>query len=492
MKRRIDSCRRRDGFEELTSIFLPDVRGCPSCSRGLGRQTCGGGTGTWPQAVPRACGRQDGRHPPRGQGVAMPPAFQPAPGPCWLQPPRRPPRRARRLMEPPEAHTPSQGTDGRVFVWGRDRGSMESALPGRHQAFAGPAKRVHRDAGCRVPEGGWPLGHHERPGPPRQVGWRRRGALWRCVLPGASATVLAHRLGPTPGQETRGDARWGPASEGVLQARELGRDRREALRQRPRAHTPSTRVIAVGLLREATDTRRARRRQAGQGVDLTLASRTEAPPPVWRPGAYLSARARSGQGPGGQRHLTPPTALIIPDGVQLGAGCGRTAASAGPSLRACGGPCNARAVSAIDWGQGGPQALIPPRREGVAWGQGRTAQVRQKGQGVLGQALRQGVRRDGHRMAPWGGRRRPLGHRRLGLPPGPQGPQGQHEGARHRRRAVDHAGATGSGVEVVGSPHVGEQGDRMAWTRRQRSRLRRVLGRVRPPIFTPQGDVSRA
>jgi hypothetical protein len=51
MKLSTDSCRRRDGFEWLTEIFLKYVRGCPSFSRGLGRQTFGGGTGTLQKAV---------------------------------------------------------------------------------------------------------------------------------------------------------------------------------------------------------------------------------------------------------------------------------------------------------------------------------------------------------------------------------------------------------------------------------------------------------
>src|SRR5207245_2089944 len=44
IKLSIDSFRTRDGFVLLTYVLVQDLHGCPSFSRSLGRQTCGGGT----------------------------------------------------------------------------------------------------------------------------------------------------------------------------------------------------------------------------------------------------------------------------------------------------------------------------------------------------------------------------------------------------------------------------------------------------------------
>ncbi len=44
MKLSIDSFRKHDGFVVLTYTLLQYLRGGPSFSRGLGRQTFGGGT----------------------------------------------------------------------------------------------------------------------------------------------------------------------------------------------------------------------------------------------------------------------------------------------------------------------------------------------------------------------------------------------------------------------------------------------------------------
>ena len=277
------------------------------------------------------------------------------------------------------------------------------------------------------------MGNQEIPCQQRQVGWRRRVAFFLRLLPGDAAPLLDNGHGQTHGQATRGAARGGPEVKGFLPEREIGRHRREALGQRHRAHTPSNRWIAVGLLLEATTKRRLRRRQAGPGVALHLASSNDAQPPWLRPGDDLIEIARRCNGPCGQRHMTTQTAGLIPDGVHLGACVGRTASSAGNSLVECVGQFNARAVSERDFGQGGTPAIIPPRVEGVALGPGLTEHVLQKGQGVPGQALIKGGRRDGHGWAQGAGLRRHLGPRRLGRPPGPKGHTGPPELARHLR-----------------------------------------------------------
>ena len=190
--------------------------------------------------------------------------------------------------------------------------------------------------------------------------------------------------------------------------------------------------------------------------------------------------------------MTQHPACIVPPRVHLGACWGRTPSRPGTRLVARVGQANAGAVSAIDVGTGGQPSRITPRVEGLDLGPGLTAHVLKTGDGLLVQALRHRCRRDVHRLAPWGDLCRPWPPRRRGLPPDPQGHQSQNECARHLRRALDNAGATGGGVAVVGSKQVCSHGARTACTRRPSSLLGMVVGRVRSPIFTPRGDFSLA
>jgi len=73
----MDSFRTHDGFVVLTYTLLQYVRGGPSFSRGLGRQTFGGGTDGWEKAAQGALGLQAGLHPTRCTGLEMPPEFAP-------------------------------------------------------------------------------------------------------------------------------------------------------------------------------------------------------------------------------------------------------------------------------------------------------------------------------------------------------------------------------------------------------------------------------
>jgi hypothetical protein len=492
MKLSIDSLRQCAGFDVLWHAFSTYVRRGPSCSQRRDSQACCGRTGPWHKATPLERGLNDGLPPPLGERVERSHACQQAQVSLVLHPPRRPHLRAERLMDHHEAQATIQLTYGRVGWCGRESGSRERTLPGLHQALAWPAQRRPGDDRCRRPERVRPMGHHEVPGPPCQVRWGRRRAGFRGRLPGSAAACLDEGLRPPPGHETRGHARVCPAGESVLEAGDRGLDGGEEPGPLHRTHTTGNRGIAVGLLLESTATRRSSRRQAGQGVARHRAPITDAPPPCGREGDSLLARARSWKVPWGQRQMTPHPALIVPPGLDRGAGLCRTPASTGKRRVARFRQCTAGAVSAIDVGTGGQPASRTHRFAGLDLCPGRTEHVLQTGAGLRVPTWLPGFGRDVHRRAHGGDLCRPWHHRRLGLTPHPKGHQSQPALARTRRRAVDTAGATGGGVDVVGSQDVGEQGDRTAWTSRPSSLLGRVLGRLRSPSVTPRGDFDLA
>jgi hypothetical protein len=148
---------------------------------------------------------------------------------------------------------------------------MERALPGLKNQFDLPAQRGHFSDGCRLPYGGRSIGNKEVPGHHCQVGLRRRVAFFLRIFPGDSSACIDDRLGHTHGNETRGDARYGPDGDGFLEAQEIALNCREELRQLHRAQTTSNRFINVGLMVEAPAKIRASRRHAGSGFALKIA-----------------------------------------------------------------------------------------------------------------------------------------------------------------------------------------------------------------------------
>ena len=140
---------------------------------------------------------------------------------------------------------------------------MEVALPGLKNAFDLPAKRVHLEDRCRLPDRRWHIRNKEVPGHQGQMGLRRGGAFFLGVFPGDPSSCSDDRLGHTHGNEPCGDVRCGSDGDGFLEAEERRRNRQEELRQLHRAHSASNRFIHVGLMMEATAKIRARRRKAG-------------------------------------------------------------------------------------------------------------------------------------------------------------------------------------------------------------------------------------
>ena len=86
IKLSIDSFRTRDGFVLLTYVLVQDLHGCPSFSRSLGRQTCGGGTHMDEEAAQGEFGLKDSLPPTRCEGLAMPHQFQQTPFTLSLRP----------------------------------------------------------------------------------------------------------------------------------------------------------------------------------------------------------------------------------------------------------------------------------------------------------------------------------------------------------------------------------------------------------------------
>src|SRR5437899_8829865 len=86
IKLSIDSFRTRDGFVLLTYVLVQDLHGCPSFSRSLGRQTCGGGTHMDEEAAQGEFGLKESLPPTRCEGLAMPHQFQQTPFTLSLRP----------------------------------------------------------------------------------------------------------------------------------------------------------------------------------------------------------------------------------------------------------------------------------------------------------------------------------------------------------------------------------------------------------------------
>jgi hypothetical protein len=165
---------------------------------------------------------------------------------------------------------------------------MEIALPGLKNEFDLPAKRVHLDDCCSIPEGRWHIRDQEIPGHERQVGLRWRVAFFLRGLPGYSSAFIDNHLRYTHGNETRGYVRCGPDIDRCLKERAIVLDGRTERGQLHRAPTTSKCCLEVGLMIEATEKRRAHRRHAGQGLDLKIAYITEAQYSFLRPGDDLS------------------------------------------------------------------------------------------------------------------------------------------------------------------------------------------------------------
>ena len=89
---------------------MQDLRGCPSFSRGLGRQTCSGGTDMEEEAAQGEFGLQDGLHPTRCKGLEMPHKFQQTPFTLSLRPEVCTSLGAEGLIEHNEQHAPIEIT----------------------------------------------------------------------------------------------------------------------------------------------------------------------------------------------------------------------------------------------------------------------------------------------------------------------------------------------------------------------------------------------
>jgi hypothetical protein len=171
------------------------VRGCPSGSQGLRHPPCSGVTRVGEQAAPGKCSLNDRLPPPRGQGLDMAHAFEPAPLALVRAPAVSTPRWAERRREHHAPQTTLQRTPGGVFCGGRENGSMAITLPGRQNALDVPAHRLDVDDCLSLPSRVRHRGHQAVPGHPRQVSLRRRRAVVRRLLLGLSPTCLHARFG---------------------------------------------------------------------------------------------------------------------------------------------------------------------------------------------------------------------------------------------------------------------------------------------------------
>jgi hypothetical protein len=86
MKLSIDKRRKCNRFVRLFQTLVQDLRGCPSFSRGLGRQTCGGGTHMDADVAQGEFGLKDRLHPTRCEGLEMPHKLQQTPFTLSLRP----------------------------------------------------------------------------------------------------------------------------------------------------------------------------------------------------------------------------------------------------------------------------------------------------------------------------------------------------------------------------------------------------------------------
>ena len=369
---------------------------------------------------------------------------------------------------------------------GRDRGARPRALPRLPEQCAVPAERRRLPYGCSLPYRRWPMGAQALPGEegPRRVGWRLAccGGLRGGETPARmDAALWEPRCHETPGpprlraEKQRGlrtSVRSGGAPRG----------------QGQRVHLPSCRVPAGRLRLEATDQRRPRGGQARTGFALHGAASPENAHACGRAGHPSVDIPRSGPGPGGQRPLPTPTVLIVPHGLEWGAGWRRTPARAGPELVPAVGEGTPGTLSERPLAPGGTQPVRVDVCYGVDWGQRGRAQVLPQSPRTRGQALLAGGRRARPLLVHVRHRCRHVRQRWRGGTPGPKGAEGQKPCAGQRRRALDQASATRGSVESIGRQEVGEAGDRPVWTGGPGSLPGLGSGGARQSIVPPRGD----
>jgi hypothetical protein len=211
---------------------------------------------------------------------------------------------------------------------------------------------------------------------------------------------------------------------------------------------------------ETAATRRVRVGHAGPGVDLARAYITD-PPVLWTGAGHDGVAIwLIRHMPGRERHGVPDTAVVIPPQGPLGSR-GRGAPS---GARTRGGPTfgalNAWAIRAGHAGPRRPAVVRMPVLTGWACGPCVAPQGWQTGQRAGGQAWLHRVRRHRDRRTPWRYGRGHWRQRRLGVPPPPEGDEGQNAGAHHVRRARDNARWTGSGFDGFRGHACGEPSQR--------------------------------
>jgi hypothetical protein len=104
MKLSIDNCCKFNGFMLLSQTCAEYLRCCASFSRGLGRQTFCGGTGTGEKAAEYQLGLKDRLHPPIGQSLEMSDEFEQTQFTFFLQPQGMTQLWAQRIIEQNEEH----------------------------------------------------------------------------------------------------------------------------------------------------------------------------------------------------------------------------------------------------------------------------------------------------------------------------------------------------------------------------------------------------
>jgi hypothetical protein len=420
--------------------------------------------------------------------LEMTPAFEQTQLPLFLHPARRTPRWTAGIREAHAAHAPIPITYGRGGFFGRESGDRALTLPGLHNECEWPPHRIALAAGVRGPEAGWDSGHQAVPCSPRQRGLGRGRALLLRLLLGVPPAVMDDRCWASRHQEPRGHPRGCPHAKRPLQALPLdgGQPRRQGNRVPPTGSHGHERR----LRRAPTETIGASRGKARERFERQRAPSKDNQPAGLGSCDHGIASALVGNVPWRQRHMTQETGLIVPPRLHVGPRLGRPPAGAGNSLGQGFGQANAGAVRAISMRQGGQQSLRTPGFEGLDFGQGLPQHGRKTGQGLLVPPLVHGFRRTVHLLAPWRERRRSWCPCRVGRTPRAKRHAGAEALAGTLRRPLDTAGATCRGFNLVGRKARCEPGYRPACTGRHGSLLGRVLGRVRQPSLTPQGDCS--
>jgi hypothetical protein len=251
---------------------------------------------------------------------------------------------------------------------------------------------------------------------------------------------------------------------------------------------PRGRGQACRLRMEATETIRPSGSKARHGVDVQGAS-SKAHANAWvRSGHPSVAILLRGQGPGGQRPMTTDPVVIIPHGVDCGAGCRRPPPRAGPARVETGGEGKTCPLSERPLGKVGTQPVMADVCCGLALGQRLPEPVPPQSQRTLGHAWMDGCRSPRHRLVPWRPLRRPWRSCWGGVTPGPTGDEGQQQVAGPLRRACAQARATRGGFDSVGRKEVCYYGDRTTGTGGPGSLPGLVSRCERPSTLPPRGD----